>query len=83
MAASYETLANWFDRGIEQEATHMIIVVDEFDYNDYAMYHTGTAEEIKRKVEIINQQNMQRVMGVYNLAKDKKEQFDQHRCWEY
>jgi hypothetical protein len=38
MAASRNDIKRWFERGVEQKATHMIVVCDTFDHEDYPVY---------------------------------------------
>lgn len=80
MAASLTDISNWFDQGVKQKATHMIIVCDTYDYEDYPVfaYSKGEARE---KYDNHNGVNMQRVMEVYNLEMDKEEQLMQRRVF--
>jgi len=61
-----EDLADWIDRGIEQGATHMIVVCDTFDYSDYPVY-VKPSEDVRTVVKKYNGVNMQSIMEVYNL----------------
>ena len=77
-------ISEWFDRAKEEEnATHMLIVCDTFDYEDYpVVVHKGT--DIKKKVlEYNNRKNMTKVMEVYDLSQDKEEQLGQFRSLNY
>ena len=78
MAASFQDLSNWFDRGIADGQGFMLIVCDTFDYGDYPVY-TATADEARDRRE--SPGDMQRVMEVYDLHADKRDQMSQHRCW--
>lgn len=31
-------ISGWFDRGVNYKATHMVVVVDDFDHEDYPVY---------------------------------------------
>ena len=81
--ASFEEIERWFEIGLKQKATHLIVVCDTFNYDDFPSYLTGTSEDAKREVDNINGKNMQKVMEVYNLSSEKSEQLEKHRCWEY
>ncbi len=62
------------DRWIENApkgATHMIVVCDTFDYEDYPVY-VMPGEEVKEKEQHFNMANMQRVMETIVLSKTKK-----------
>ncbi len=77
MAATYEDISVWFNVGKSKGARHMVIMCDTFSYDDYPVY-TETDEECLR-VCGKSGTNMQRVMEVYDLSMEKKEQMDQHR----
>jgi hypothetical protein len=38
MAASREDISKWFDRGMKKGASHMAIICDTFDWDDYPKY---------------------------------------------
>lgn len=66
-------IGQWFDEGRAQNATHMIVMVDTFDHEDYPVYvffgQNAMEECLKR-----NDENMQRVMECYDLFMDKDTQ---------
>ena len=80
MSTSRDEIADWFDWGIEKGASHMIIVCDTFDYDDYPVF-VNSVEEARKKVASPGQ--MQKVMEVYLLSGDKEEQLNQRRCFRY
>jgi len=63
----------WFDRGVSQAATHLIVVCDTFSYEDYPVFVKPDEDvrEISKKYDGVN---MQRLMAVYNLTKPKSDQ---------
>lgn len=65
---SRETLEQWFNRGVERKATHMIVVCDTFSYDDYPVYvlDAGQLENAKSQYDGVN---MQRIMETYDLSK--------------
>lgn len=71
-------IENWFDRGVKQGATHMIVVCDTFDHEDYPAYANDDVEALE-KHKHFNGQNMQRVMEVYDLRCNKSEQMNERR----
>lgn len=81
MAATRIDIACWFDNGVEKKATHMIVVCDTFDHEDYPVF-VMSGEDVREKVKKYSE-NMQRVMEVYDLSMDKTEQLDQHRVFNY
>lgn len=63
-------ISQWFDEGVAQNATHMIIVCDTFDYEDYPIFiKDGNPRE-----RINNLGSMQKLVEVYKLDPALKEQ---------
>lgn len=71
-------IAGWFDRGIAQGATHMLIVCDTFDHDDYPVFVTSNNDCM---MKYRNPGEMQKVMEVYDLRLDKQEQLSERRCF--
>lgn len=82
MAAGRQDIQNWFDRGIEQNATHMIVVCDTYDYDDYPVF-VLSGEDVRERKKDIDGKDMQRVMEVYNLAMSKESQMAKSRAFNY
>jgi hypothetical protein len=81
--ATYVEIKAWFHEGAQKtENTHMIIVCDTFDYEDYPVYITET-KDIHEQEAVWNAKSMQRVIEVYNLKKDMDEQLSRGRCFCY
>jgi len=76
-------IASWFKRGIAEGATHLIVVCDTFDYDDFPVF-VKPGEDVRTRVAAYsNSQNMTRVMEVYNLSKDMDTQLNEHRSFNY
>lgn len=75
-----EEIGAWFDRGVAQNATHMLVVCDTFDYDDYPAYATGDDNAVERYAYYSNA-SMQKVMEVYDLRMDKDTQLTSHRVF--
>lgn len=82
MATTKEDISGWIKNGKEQGATHMIVVCDTFDWEDYPVYVMPN-EDVKSKYAHYNGPNMQKVMEVYNLQKDTDIQMSKHRAFEF
>jgi len=82
MGTSKEDIRNWIKSGQEQGATHVIVVCDTFDWEDYPVYVMPT-EDVHKKFADYNGLNMQKVMEVYNLSKDIDKQVSQNRAFEF
>lgn len=60
--------------------THMIVVCDTFDFEDYPVF-VEPEEDIKERIHFINGRSMQRVMEVYDLRKPLEPQIEAVRAW--
>jgi len=78
---SRNEISEWFDQGVAKGATHMAVFCDTFDYEDYPSYvmpNENAREKISKKTG-----EWARLMEVYNLRKDKQEQLNQFRVFNY
>ena len=75
-------VARWFDEGVAQGATHMIVVCDTFDWEDYPVY-AHSAAEARSKFQDYSDKSMQQVMEVYALSKPKDPQLAEHRAFHF
>jgi hypothetical protein len=74
MRTSLEDIRRWFKTGVEEKATHMIIVCDTFHWEDYPVY-VSDKEDVKEQMKEYNPEiNMQKIMEVYDLRKSMEEQ---------
>jgi hypothetical protein len=80
MTASKQDIREWFDKGVARKATHMLVICDTFDHEDYPVYVTSKEDARKRYQ---NPGAMERVMEVYNLSKDREQQLNKVRCFEF
>lgn len=70
---------NCIIKGIEKEATHLMMVTDTWDYSDYPVY-VFENETIESALEYYRRSE-DRVQEVYNLKMNIEEQIDQNRAW--
>lgn len=82
MGTTKEDIEGWIKEGQNKSATHLIVVCDTFDWEDYPVY-VMPGEDVRLKYASHNGPNMQKVMEVYNLSKDIKTQLNQHRALEF
>lgn len=80
MAASQNQIRQWIERGIEMGATHVIVVVDTFDHEDYPVF-VKPNESVKTRISYYQGASMQDVMEVYNLSMDIESQINEYRAW--
>lgn len=62
-------IKEWLDNA-EETDTHVIIVTDTFNYEDYPVYASGL-DDLYEKQDKYSQASMQKIMEVYDLSKDK------------
>lgn len=79
MGTTREVIKGWIDRGLEQKATHLIVVSDTFDHDDYPVFAATDAEAIE-KYDEYNGKEMQRIMEVYDLRMDLAAQLEEKRA---
>jgi hypothetical protein len=82
MAASWLDISNWFDEGVSKGATHMIVVCDTWDYEDYPVF-VKPGQDARAETIRCRSQRMQRVMEVYNLSMDKDSQMNEANAFHY
>jgi hypothetical protein len=75
-----DEIGAWFDRGLAdpKKPTHMLVVVDGFDHEDYPVFVYPT-DKVHDVYNEYNGPNMQRVMEVYNLCENKTVQLNEYR----
>lgn len=77
MAATWQDISGWFDRGVAEGATHMIVVCDGFDLDDYPVY-VLPGQDVQ---EVSQRQD--RIMEVYALHLPKDLQMAEDRAFHY
>lgn len=63
----------------KREATHVIVAVDTFDYEDYPVY-VSKEEDVNVRVNRFKGKS-DKVMEVYNLSMDIEMQLNAPRAW--
>ena len=72
-------ISEWYEEALRVKATHMIVVTDTFDWDDYPVYVIQTQDinaEVAKHTE-----NMQRVTEVYMMSMDKDKQLAETRAY--
>lgn len=82
MPTTRDDLSRWFDDGVEQGATHMVVVCDTFDYGDYPVY-VMPDQDVREVAEANDGPNMTKLMEVYCLSMDKAQQLAEDRAFHY
>jgi hypothetical protein len=82
MSATRQDIDRWFEAGLLSEATHMIVVCDTYDYENYPVY-VNKGENVEEKAKEFEGKNMQSIDEVYNLSMDKNKQLNERRSSHY
>lgn len=82
MSTSKFEISQWFDQGVAKGATHMVVVCDTYDHEDYPVYVLPT-EDVHAVEAQYRKASMQVVMEVYDLRADKNKQLDEDRSFNY
>lgn len=80
MAATKDEIREWVERGVKIGATHVIILCDTWDWEDFPSY-VKQGESVRDEVMRCQAANDLRVMEVYNLSMDIEYQMNEHRAW--
>ena len=78
---SRQDIKDWISRASEKD-THMLVVCDTYDHDDYPVFVTD-ADDAKKKADEYNGKSMQRVMEVYNLKMPIDAQLNESRAFNY
>jgi hypothetical protein len=82
MGTSKEQIRVWLKRGVEQGASHVCVVCDTFDYEDYPVFVAPT-ESIESRVSGFHNDKWNRLMEVYDLSLDIESQLREDRAMHY
>lgn len=79
MAATQEDIRGWLNYAKSKNATHMIVVCDTFEWEDYPVevYPDQIVADVVKKYS----DNMQKVMEVYNMSLDLESQLSETRAY--
>jgi hypothetical protein len=91
MSTTKGRIGEWFDRGVAAGATHLIVVSDTFEHDEYPVYVEPGEDALKVATERYGYdprqpfagKEMQVVMEVYDLRKDKASQLAQRRAFNF
>jgi hypothetical protein len=79
MGTSKDDIRIWFKEGTFRGATHLIVVCDTYDWEDYPVY-AMPEQDAREEASKYDGHNMQKIMEVYNLSQDMEKQIDGGRC---
>ena len=80
MAATREDILRWLHRGKAEGASHMLVLCDTFDWDDYPVF-VKSVEAARERSGAPG--SMQKLMEVYNLSMDWDAQLAEHRAFHF
>jgi hypothetical protein len=80
MAPSKSDIEEWLADGQQKGASHLIVVCDQFEYEDYPVY-VMPDESAKKLTNHYDSLEMSKVMEVYDLSLDWATQLDEYRAY--
>ena len=81
MATTKTEIREWLERGKAENATHVIVVCDTFDWEDYPVF-VSPGENVQTVVKRLRfGTDMQKVMEVYSLSQDLNSQLNEYRAF--
>jgi len=79
MAASKQLIQKWLLQGLEINATHVIIALDTWDYENYPIF-VLEGDSVDDKISYYNKSE-DRIEEVYDLSMDIQYQLNQPHVW--
>lgn len=70
----------WLQEAKDAGATHMLVVCDTFDHEDYPV-KVMPNEDVQKKMKEAVDIGMTRLMEVYSLRRDFEEQLNERYAW--
>lgn len=86
MTATRQEIEEWLAEGQRQGATHVIVVCDTFDHDNFPVYvkpGENAREVAENRGYPRENDGMERVDEVYNLGGDLKEQLSRPCCVQF
>lgn len=79
MSTTPEDIRSWLKAG-GSHYSHMIVVTDEFDYEDYPVY-VQRSEDVNEIIKRYQDAQLSKVMEVYDLSMSHDDQLNEKRAW--
>jgi len=81
MAATRADISEWFDKAKKNGCCHLMVVCDQFDYEDFPVYVDKPEDVAVKMREYHKERGVYNVMEVYDLTLNKEEQMNEFRAW--
>lgn len=82
MATLVTDIADWFDSGVAQRATHLVVICDTPAWEGSPVY-VMQGENARQKIEEISRRSETEIVEVYDLSMDKQAQLQERRVLNY
>ncbi len=66
MTCTFDDITRWLDEAAHSGATHLIVVCDDFDHDNYPIF-VMPGEDARERYDKVYAGNMQQVDEVYNM----------------
>ena len=80
MPTTREDICCWFNHALQQDATHMIVATDTFDWSDYPVF-VGRDADVASEIERLRKQEMTMITEVYNMTLPLEGQLAERRAF--
>lgn len=79
MATTKEDIRRWLWKAKEDGATHMLVVCDTFNFDDFPSY-VMPGQDVHEKIKEVEKAEMQRLMECYHMSMDLEAQLAEKRA---
>ncbi len=69
MTATLQDIQNWLKYAKEEGASHLIVAVDRFNFENYPVYISHD-QKIEKEIKRIENQDLQGIDEIYNMSID-------------
>lgn len=83
MTCTFDDITRWLDEATHKGATHLIVVCDDFDHDNYPIFVMPGEDVRERYDKVYAPGNMQHVDEVYNMSMDIMRQRREHRALNF
>lgn len=80
MSVTRVEIGRWFDQAVRDGATHMMVVLDGYNFDEFPV-NVMYGEDPQERADEYNTRTMQRVLEVYDLSISKEVQLNMVCAW--
>lgn len=82
MVTTKSQILIWLDRAKKEGATHLMVVCDTYDWDDYPV-NVMPGQDVHEAYAKYDNHDMQKVLEIYNLGMDIEKQLSEHRSFNF